>query len=97
MAERQRPDRLASGPTSRAFEETIEEYESRISRDRLLGLIGLIVGGGVLIVNFIMEFDADLRLLPGGHSEAYFGASLVVVAIAAWIRFDLGVKRSQRR
>lgn len=53
--------------------------------------------GVVLLLNFILEIAPELPLLPGGHSELYFFVALVGVAYSAWVRFDLGMNRRNRR
>jgi hypothetical protein len=79
------------------YEESVAAYERRQRRDKILGTVGLVVGGLVLLLNLIMEFDTSVLLLPGGHSELYFLASILVLGYAAWVRFDLGLDRRERR
>ena len=77
--------------------ETVAEYERRQARDRVLGTAGLVVFGVVVLVNLVMEFVPQLVLLPGGHSELYFVASILTAGASAWIAFDLGNSRRARR
>lgn len=79
------------------FEETVEQFNARLRRDRLLGLSGLTLSLVVLLLNLVLEFDGSLPLLPGGHSELYFLAGLSAAFVSAWIAFDLGNNRRTRR
>lgn len=79
------------------FSETREQFEARLRRDKVIGLVGVALAGVVLLLNLVMELDASLRLLPGGHSELYFLAGLVVLFASCWVAFDWGNKRRVRR
>lgn len=89
--------RAPKGSRRNRYEESAAAYERRERRDKILGTVGLGVGGIVLVLNLIMEFDASIVLLPGGHSELYLLASVLVLGYAAWVRFDLGLNRRERR
>lgn len=77
--------------------ESVEEFRARLRRDRVLGLSILGLALLVLALNLVMEFASDLQLLPGGHSELYFVGGLLVAGQGAWIAFDLGSNRRNRR
>lgn len=62
-------------PSSRAF-------RVRPRRHKIFGVIQLIVGVAIVIVNYVDY--ADLQLLPGGHQEIYFVLGLVVAAGSMW-------------
>lgn len=89
--------RAPQGSRLNHYTETVAEYERRQRRDRIVGTVGLVGFGIVFLVNLVMEFAPALVLLPGGHSELYFLAGLVGLFWALWIRFDLGMRRRQRR
>lgn len=77
--------------------ESHEAFERRLRRERVVGLGGLAVAALILVLNWIMEFAPELRLLPGGHSELYFLLGVVGATAAAWLAFDLGMTRQRRR
>lgn len=85
------------GSREARYTETAEEYAARLRRDRILGTTGLLVFGLLLLVNLLLEWWPEGRLLPGGHSEAYFFVGILGLAYSAWVRFDLGMKRGKRR
>ena len=69
---------------------------ARFRRERALGRVGLALAAVVGVLNLVMEFDASLRLLPGGHSEAYFLLAVAGAAAGAWFGFDLGLRERRR-
>lgn len=79
------------------YTETAEKYERRLRRDRILGTAGLVIFGPLLLVNLLLEWWPEGRLLPGGHSEAYFFVGILGLAYSAWVRFDRGMNRGKRR
>jgi hypothetical protein len=84
-------------PGERHYQESQEQFEARLRRDRVLGLTAFAASLVVLLLNLVMEIDASLRLLPGGHSELYFLAGLLALGWSAWVAFDLGNSRRTRR
>lgn len=82
---------------ARQYQETPQQHRRRLRRDRVLSTVGLVVFGIVLLLNLVMEVSPEPRLLPGGHSELYFLAAVVGLAVSTWIRFDLGATRRDRR
>lgn len=84
-------------PNDGKFTETTRQYERRLARDRVLSTAAMVIFIPMLLVNLWMEFDTSVVLLPGGHSEFYFMLSLVGLAWGAWVRFDLGLDRQERR
>lgn len=89
-----KPNLATSG---HGFTETVERYQRRLRRDRVVGISGLAVSLLVLVVNLVMRLGADLPLLPGGHSPLYFLAGMIGAGWSAWVAFDLGNTRRQRR
>lgn len=79
------------------FTESLEQYQRRVTRDRVLGVVGLGVAFVLFAVNLVMEFAPSVVLLPGGHSELYFLTAIVIGGAASWVAFDLGMNRRERR
>lgn len=50
---------------------------------RLVGWTTLILGVIVIVLNDLMRL-ADVRLLPGGHSEFYLLAGLLIAGQSLW-------------
>jgi hypothetical protein len=80
-----------------SYRETPQQYARRLRRDRIVGVTALVLTLLVLVLNYIMEYAPDLRLLPGGHSELYFIAGIAMASWSAWVAFDLGASRRKRR
>lgn len=68
----------------------------KFRRERTAGRVGLAVAAAVFLLNLLMEFDASLRLLPGGHSELYFLVAVAGMGAGAWFAFDLGLRERRR-
>lgn len=90
------PGRRAVGNQDR-YAESVDLFNTRVRRDRVLGASTLVVSAVVLALNLIMEFDSGLLLLPGGHSELYFLGGVLAAGASAWVAFDLGNNRRVRR
>lgn len=54
----------------------------RGTRDKVIGIILLVVGVAIVVVNYV-DYDG-LRLLPGGHQEYYFLLGLAIAATSTW-------------
>ena len=69
---------------------------ARFRRERALGRVVLTLAAVVGVLNLVMEFDASLRLLPGGHSELYFLVAVAAMGAGTWFGFDLGLRERRR-
>lgn len=87
----------AVGGNQERFDETVEQFRARVRRDRIIGRSVFAVSMVVLVLNYVMEVAPSLRLLPGGHSELYFLATIAAAGGSAWVAFDLGNRRRTRR
>lgn len=51
---------------------------------RIAGWIGVALGLLIVILNDVMRFGNDLRLLPFGHSELYLMFGMVIAGGSTW-------------
>lgn len=49
---------------------------------KVIGALQILLGLAIVLVNYV-DFE-DVRLLPGGHQEAYFLLGIVVAAGSLW-------------
>ena len=57
-------------------------YRIRPAYHKVVGVVELLVGLAIVIINYIDL--ANVRILPGGHQEAYFVLGLVIAAGSTW-------------
>ena len=59
-----------------------QSFRFRPAWHRVVGIAQLVVGIAIVAINYIDY--ADLRILPGGHSELYFLLGLVIAGGSIW-------------
>ena len=58
----------------------------------MAGWLGVLLGVGVVASNDLMLLYEDVTLLPGGHSELYLFAGILIAGASTWFlgMFDRG-------
>ena len=63
----------------------VSSTPKRPTWQRNLGIFSLVMGVGILVLNFAVRLGLDIGLLPGGHNPLYFLIGLIAAGNGAWL------------
>lgn len=73
-------ERSPSGSTGR-YTPPAKRVRARPTWHRVAGTVEVVLGVALIVVNYIQY---EVPILPGGHSELYFVAGLLIVGGSLW-------------